>query len=77
MQDQATHASGHVFCVERKRGLQWYAKYRAGGKQVQKRLGPAWLDSGPPPTGHYTKKTAQAAGRARRSVRARAVPLAA
>jgi hypothetical protein len=30
--------SGHVFCVERKRGAQWYCKYRVGGKQVQKRL---------------------------------------
>jgi hypothetical protein len=27
MQDQATHASGHVFCVQRKRGPQWYCKY--------------------------------------------------
>jgi len=40
MQDQAIHASGHVFCVERKCGPQWYAKYRVGGEQVQKRLGP-------------------------------------
>ena len=61
MRDQATHASGHVFCVERKRGPQWYCKYRAGGKQVQRRLGPAWPDSGPPPSGYYTKKTAQEA----------------
>ena len=28
MQDQATHASGHAFCVERKRGPQWYANSR-------------------------------------------------
>ena len=62
MQLQSTHAvSGHVFCVERKRGPQWYVKYRAGDKQVQKRLGPAWPDSGHPPSGYYTKKTAQAA----------------
>jgi hypothetical protein len=61
MQDQATHASGHVFCVERKRGPQWYCKYRVGGKQVQKRLGPAWVVSGPPREGYFTKKTAQAA----------------
>ena len=61
MQDQATHASGHVFCVERKRGPQWYAKYRVAGRQMQKRLGPAWLVGGPPAEGYFTKKTAQAA----------------
>ena len=34
--------SGHVFRVERKRGPAWYAKYRLpGGRQVQRRLGPA------------------------------------
>jgi integrase len=60
MQDQATHASGHVFCVERRRGPQWYAKYRVGGKQVQKRLGPAWIVGGSPPDGYFTKKTAEA-----------------
>jgi hypothetical protein len=38
MHHQAT-ASGHVFCVERKRGPQWYCKYRVASKQVQKRLG--------------------------------------
>jgi hypothetical protein len=42
MQDQATHGSGHVFRVQRKRGPQWYVRYRVGAKQVQKRLGPAW-----------------------------------
>jgi hypothetical protein len=61
MQDQATHASGHVFCVERKRGPQWYCKYRVGGKQVQKRLGPAWILGGLPPDGYFTKRAAQAA----------------
>ena len=33
MQDQATHASGHVFCVERMRGPQSYCKYRAAGRR--------------------------------------------
>jgi hypothetical protein len=61
MQHQGTLAvSGHVFCVERKRGPQWYCKYRVGGRQIQKRLGPAWLDPGQPPTGYYTRKTAEA-----------------
>jgi integrase len=63
MQLQGTHAvSGHVFCVQRKRGPQWYVKYRLpGGKQVQKRLGPAWVEAGSPLPCFYTKKTAQAA----------------
>ena len=59
MHHQAT-ASGHVFCVERKRGPQWYAKFRVGGKQIQKRLGPAWIVGGPPPDGYFTRKTAEA-----------------
>ena len=33
---------------------------RVGGKQVQKRLGPAWIVGGPPPDGYFTKKTAEA-----------------
>ena len=44
-----TVASGHVQLVDRKRGAQWYVKYRPpGGKQVRKRLGPAWTESGRP-----------------------------
>jgi integrase len=54
--------SGHVFRVERKRGPQWYVKYRLpSGTQVQKRLGPEWPDTGPPAAGYFTKRTAQAA----------------
>jgi integrase len=53
--------SGHVFRVERKRGPQWYAKYRLpDGRQVQKRIGPAWGGRGRPPAGWYTKRTAEA-----------------
>jgi integrase len=54
--------SGHVFKVERKRGPQWYAKYRlADGHQVQRRIGPHWGDRKvKPPTGYYTKTTARA-----------------
>jgi integrase len=62
MQHQGTLAvSGHVFCVKRKCGPQFYVKYRVGGTQIQKRLGPAWLDQGRPPPGHYTKQMAEAA----------------
>src|SRR5512132_3540279 len=47
--------------VERKRGPQWYAKYRlADGRQVQRRIGPAWTDRGRPPSGWYTKRGAEA-----------------
>lgn len=52
--------SGHVFRVDRRRGPQWYAKYRLpDGRQVQKRLGPAWTGRGRPPAGHFTRRTAQ------------------
>jgi hypothetical protein len=62
MRHQGTLAvSGHVFCVKRKRGPQWYVKYRVGTNQIQKRLGPAWQDSGEPPPGYFTRKTAEAA----------------
>jgi len=54
--------SGHAFRVERKRGAQWYVKYRLpDGRQQQRRLGPAWSGRGRPPAGYYTKRTAQAA----------------
>jgi integrase len=53
--------TGHVFRVERARGPVWYAKYRLpDGRQVQKRIGPAWSDRGRPPAGYFTKRTAEA-----------------
>jgi integrase len=54
--------SGHVFRVERKRGPDaWYAKYRLpDGRQVKKKLGPAWTKRGRPESGYFTKSTAQA-----------------
>jgi integrase len=53
--------SGHVFRMDRKRGLAWYAKYRLpDGRQVQKKLGPAWTERGRPPAGYFTKRTAEA-----------------
>ena len=53
--------SGHVFRVERKRGPQWYAKYRLqDGRQVQRRIGPAWTERGRPPAGYFTKRKAEA-----------------
>ena len=53
--------SGHVFRVERTRRPVWYAKYRLpDGRQVQKKLGPAWTDRGRPPAGFFTKRLAEA-----------------
>ena len=53
--------TGHVFRVARTRGTSWYAKYRLpDGRQVQKKLGPAWTERGRPPAGYYTKRTAEA-----------------
>ena len=52
--------SGHVFRVPRKRGPQWYVKYRGvDGRQVQRRLGPEWTGKGRPPAGFFTRRTAR------------------
>jgi len=52
--------TGHVFRVDRKRGLAWYAKYRLpDGRQVQRKVGPAWTERGRPPAGYYTKRQAE------------------
>jgi integrase len=52
--------SGHVFRIERVRGPVWYAKYRLpDGRQVQKKIGPAFTGRGRPAAGTFTKRTAQ------------------
>jgi integrase len=52
--------SGHVYRVDRKHGPVWYAKYRLpDGRQVQKKLGPAWTRRGRPAAGYFTKTLAQ------------------
>jgi len=49
-----------VFRVERKRGFSWYAKYRLpDGRQLQRKLGPAWSERGRPPAGYFTKRLAE------------------
>lgn len=51
--------TGHVSLKRRKRGNQFYVKYRLpDGRQVQRLLGPAWEQSGRPPAGYFTKRTA-------------------
>ena len=52
--------TGHVFRVDRARGPVWYAKYRLpDGRQVQKKLGPAWTERGRPAAGYFTKRRAE------------------
>jgi integrase len=52
--------TGHVFRVERARGPAWYSKYRLpDGRQVQKKLGPAWTGRGRPAGGYFTKRLAE------------------
>lgn len=49
-----------MFRVDRVRGPVWYAKYRLpDGRQVQKRLGPAWTGRGRPAAGYFTKRLAE------------------
>jgi integrase len=56
---QVRPVSGHVFRVDRRSGPVWYAKYRLpDGRQVQKRIGPAWCRRGRPAPGFFTKRTA-------------------
>jgi integrase len=53
--------TGHVFRREGPRGPVWYAKYRLpDGRQVKRKIGPAWTDRGRPPAGYVTKRTAEA-----------------
>jgi hypothetical protein len=52
--------SGHVFRVERVRGPVWYAKYRLpDGRQVQRKIGPAWTSRGRPAAGYVTRRLAE------------------
>ena len=52
--------SGHVFKADRARGAVWYAKYRLpDGRQVQKKIGPAWNQRGRPADGYVTKRLAE------------------
>jgi integrase len=57
---QVGPASGFVFRVERARGPQWYAKWREpGGRQVKRRIGPAWTSRGRPAPRFFTRRTAE------------------
>lgn len=55
-----TPISGHVYLRDGTRGAVWYSKYRLpDGRQVKRRIGPAWTDRGRPAAGHFTKRSAQ------------------
>ncbi len=59
--DRSVPVSGHVFRVDGARGSVWRVKYRLpDGRQVQKKIGPAWTGRGRPAAGYYTKRTAEA-----------------
>lgn len=52
--------TGHIRKVPRKRGDQWYLRWRdADGEQGQKLLGPAWTKRSRPPAGHFTERMAE------------------
>lgn len=55
----APHATGHVKLMDRKRGPQFYAKYRVDGHQTTRLIGPAWMKRGRPPEGYFTPATAE------------------
>lgn len=51
--------SGQVFRIDRARGPVWYAEYRlSDGRQLQKKIGPAWTGRGRPAAGYFTKRLA-------------------
>jgi integrase len=50
----------HVFRRQGARGDVWYAKYRLpDGRQVQRKIGPAWTERGRPAPGYYSKRSAE------------------
>jgi integrase len=51
--------SGQIYEVERRKGVQLYAKWRDGRGQHQRKLGPLWRGKGRPPAGHLTHKAAR------------------
>lgn len=59
--NRARPISGHVFRVDRARGPVWFAKYRLpDGRQVQKKIGPAWTRPGRPDDGFVNRRGAEA-----------------
>jgi hypothetical protein len=60
MQNQRTRVSGHLARVRRKRGDQWYARYRLpDGRTAQTRLGEVWKGRGRPREGSLNERMAK------------------
>jgi integrase len=60
MSGPARPPSGHVFQRRPRPRPGLYAKYRLpDGRQVQKKLGPAWSERGRPPAGYLTERLAE------------------
>jgi hypothetical protein len=58
--DQVRAGSGFVFQVDRRSGPVCYAKYRLpDGRQVKKKIGPAWNGRSCPADGFFSKRTAE------------------
>ena len=52
--------SGFVFRLEKTRGASWWAKCRLpDGRQVKRKIGPAWTGRGRPAAGYFTKRLAE------------------
>ena len=52
--------TGHVLRRRGPPGDVWYAKYRLpDGRQIKRRVGPAWTERGRPGAGYFTKRTAE------------------
>ena len=50
--------TGHALRRRGPRGDVWYAKYRLpDGRQIKRRIGPAWTERGRPGAGYFTKRT--------------------
>jgi integrase len=53
--------TGSVYRREGRRRPMWYAHYRlADGREVRRKIGPAWTARGRPAAGYFTKRTAEA-----------------
>jgi hypothetical protein len=61
MRPQQTRVpTGHVFRRQGARSSVWYAKYRLpDGRQIQRKIGPAWTERGRPAPGYFTKRSAE------------------
>jgi integrase len=59
--DLSAAVSGHVFLYEGRRRKTWCVKWRDHEGQHERRLGPAWTETGPPADGFYREREAKAA----------------